>query len=206
MCSITLHASVFLYILYLFWRCRPLCIRGSGLVSPASFTRTCWNVGLVLGRYFRKWFKHVLTVSQLHRSFDYHNIKNRKLESVGMCTIIRLICFVLLSFYLIFHDRCQWSNHHLQFHSSNRTPQVQVNTCNTCRLFPYPVGKTANTSLPSKKLAITSSCFDLRFVKPNLLATVRATSARSMLGGGRFQVQLENCNLIGLQYICSMYE
>ena len=66
------------------WRCRPLCIRGSGLVSPASFTRTCWNIGLVLGRYLRKWFKHVLTVSQLHRrSFDCHNIKNRKLESVG---------------------------------------------------------------------------------------------------------------------------
>ena len=25
----------------LVWRCRPLCIRGSGLESPASFTRTC---------------------------------------------------------------------------------------------------------------------------------------------------------------------
>ena len=46
---------------------------------PASFTRTCWNVGMVLGRYFRKWFKHVLTVSQCTvRSFDCHKIKNRK--------------------------------------------------------------------------------------------------------------------------------
>ena len=76
------------------------------------------------------------------------------------------------------------------------------------RHFPYPVSKTANTSLllkKKKKLTIASTCLDSRLVSPNFfLAAALATSScdkthhKSRPASGCFEVPLKNCNLIRL--------